>query len=87
MMLSGEILNIRLAASPTIGTSSGEYDTTEGVIRDPFLSAKRIGNPESTTPTKEFVVPRSIPNIFSGTFIMISNNRVHSTHNFSLPFT
>ena len=55
----------RLAASPTIGSSLFEYDTTEGVMRDPFLSAKRIGNPESTTPTKELVVPRSIPKIFS----------------------
>jgi hypothetical protein len=36
-----------------------------GVIRLPSSFASKIGNPESTTPTAEFVVPKSIPRIIS----------------------
>jgi hypothetical protein len=59
----GATANIRRAGSPTRVFPSAGQCTTDGTSRCPAPSAKRMGNPESTTPTKEVVVPKSMPTI------------------------
>ena len=69
---SGWSTRRRKAFAPTSTLPSAPIHTALGVIRRPSSLAKRIGNPESTTPTAEFVVPKSIPRIISliaGSFV------------------
>jgi hypothetical protein len=51
----------RKAGAPTVILPSSAMQTALGVLRLPFSSASRMGKPLSTTPTSEFVVPRSMP--------------------------
>ena len=62
---SGSSVRRRSAFAPTSTVPSLPIHTALGVIRRPSSLANKIGNPESTTPTAEFVVPRSIPRIMS----------------------
>ena len=62
---SGASARRRKALAPTSMLPSSPIQTALGVIRRPSSFAKRMGNPESTTPTAEFVVPKSIPKIIS----------------------
>ena len=64
LMTRIESAALRLSAlRPTSTFPSSPNQTTLGVIRFPSSSASRMGKPESTTPTAEWVVPRSIPRI------------------------
>jgi hypothetical protein len=62
---SGSSARRRNAFAPTSTSPSFPIHTALGVIRRPSSFANKIGNPESTTPTAEFVVPKSIPRIIS----------------------
>ena len=62
---SGSSARRRKAFAPTSIEPSAPIHTVLGVIRRPSSLASRIGNPESTTPTAELVVPKSIPKIKS----------------------
>jgi hypothetical protein len=55
--------NAILLTNAPIGSPSGGKYTTEGVSRTPSESASRMGNPASTIPMSELVVPRSMPTI------------------------
>src|SRR5216117_1218599 len=55
----------RLATWPTSRSPSFVNATTEGVVRPPSALGITTGSPPSITATTEFVVPRSIPMIFS----------------------
>ena len=57
-----------LAASPTI-LSPFLNATTDGVVLFPSGFVITVGSPFSRTATHEFVVPKSIPIIFSAIFI------------------
>src|SRR5688572_25872622 len=55
----------RFATVPTRRSPSLVKPTTEGVTRPPSALGMTTGSPPSITATTEFVVPRSIPMIFS----------------------
>ena len=62
---SGSRVRRRSAFAPVSTEPSLPIQTALGVILLPSSFASKIGNPESTTPTAEFVVPKSIPKIIS----------------------
>ena len=62
---SGSSVLRRKAFAPTSIVPSLPIHTALGVMRLPSSLANRIGNPESTMPTAELVVPKSIPRIMS----------------------
>src|SRR5687768_622356 len=55
----------RFATVPTSRSPSLVKPTTDGVTRPPSAFGMTTGSPPSITATTEFVVPRSIPMIFS----------------------
>ncbi len=59
----------RLAAWPTSRSPLLANATMEGVVRAPSEFSSTAGSPPSITAMQEFVVPRSIPNIFAIKFI------------------
>ena len=64
-VLSGLVTACRLATWPTSRSPSLVNATTEGVVRPPSAFGMTTGSPPSITATTEFVVPRSMPMIFS----------------------
>ena len=65
MTRSGSIVRRRRAAAPTSISPLRPIQTALGMMRFPSSLASRMGNPESTVPTAELVVPRSIPRMMS----------------------
>src|SRR5687767_2998459 len=61
----GLVTACRLATVPTRRSPSFVKPTTDGVTRPPSAFGMTTGSPPSITATTEFVVPRSIPMIFS----------------------
>jgi hypothetical protein len=60
-----------LAAWPTRRSPLFVKATTEGVVRAPSEFSSTIGSVPSITDIQEFVVPKSIPNIFRDVFDII----------------
>src|ERR1041385_7559259 len=61
----GFVTACRFATCPTSRSPSFVKATTDGVTRPPSALGMTTGSPPSITATTEFVVPRSIPMIFS----------------------
>src|SRR4051794_26755396 len=55
----------RFAGAPTSRWPSFVNATTDGVVRPPSAFGMTVGSPPSSTPTQEFVVPRSMPIVFA----------------------
>src|SRR6266576_2256813 len=65
IVFCGLVTACRLATCPTSRSPSFVNATTDGVVRPPSALGMTTGSPPSITATTEFVVPRSIPMIFS----------------------
>ena len=70
-MLAGFVTACRLAASPTNLSPPLPNATTEGVVRLPSEFSNTVASPPSITDMQEFVVPKSMPNIFAIKFLQI----------------
>ena len=65
IVFCGLVTAWRFATWPTSRSPSLVNATTDGVVRPPSALGMTTGSPPSMTATTEFVVPRSIPMIFS----------------------
>jgi len=65
IVFCGLVTACRFATCPTSRSPSFVNATTEGVVRPPSALGMTTGSPPSITATTEFVVPRSMPMIFS----------------------